>query len=174
MKNCCFTKCNCMLAGLGCKLSSYFLLLIRVVWGLQFIMAGFGKLTNAAHVMPFFESMGLPGFMVYVIGALELVGGILLALGLFSRLASLFLAAIMIGAYCTAHKEALFGVFGNLDAFVKEAPFAYLWTTLTVFCFGPGCFSLDAWKKKKCCDEGSSSNSCCSTEKPSSHSSCCG
>jgi putative oxidoreductase len=118
--------------------------------------------------------MGLPGFMVYVIGALELVGGILLALGLFSRLASLFLAAIMIGAYCTAHKEALFGVFGNLDAFVKEAPFAYLWTTLTVFCFGPGCFSLDAWKKKKCCDEGSSSNSCCSTEKPSSHSSCCG
>ena len=124
--------------------------------------------------MPFFESLGLPGFMVYVVGLLELIGGALLAVGLFARLASLIMIVIMIGAYATAHSAALFNIFGDFEAFTKEAPFLFLLASLTVFCFGPGCFSLDAWKKKKCCDEETSGDACCSSEKPSTHSSCCG
>lgn len=171
-KNCPFTKCNCWLAGFGCKFSTLFLLLIRLIWGVQFLTAGWGKLSNSAQVMPFFESLGLPGFMVYVIGTIELLGGLLLVLGLYSRLAALLLSCVMIGAYATAHNAALFNIFGDFAAFTKEAPFLFLMASLTVFSFGPGCWSLDAWKKKKCND---TSSSCCSTEsKPSSNSACCG
>ena len=44
----------------------------------------------------FFESVGLPGFMAYVVVAVELAGGAALLLGFYGRQASLLLAPVLL------------------------------------------------------------------------------
>ena len=46
----------------------------------------------------FYESVGLPGFLGYVTFAVELVGGVLLILGVRTRTVSLALLPVLIGA----------------------------------------------------------------------------
>ena len=46
----------------------------------------------------FFESIGYPGFLAYVVIALEVVGGIALILGVWSRVVALALVPVLIGA----------------------------------------------------------------------------
>jgi putative oxidoreductase len=73
------------------------LLLLRVVLGVIFMSHGYPILahqTSATHAL--FAQHGLPGYFVYVSGVLELFGGGLLLLGLFTRGAALLLAAEMV------------------------------------------------------------------------------
>ncbi len=83
------------------SLQSPFLLLVRLYWGWQFAQTGWGKLHNLDKVTDFFTSLGIPapGVNAVFIVALEFVGGILLALGLGSRLIALLLACDMLVAY---------------------------------------------------------------------------
>ena len=69
------------------NLQSPFLLAIRLYWGWQFALVGWGKLHNLAHVTEFFQSLGLPApaFTATFVSSFEFVAGILLALGLLSR-----------------------------------------------------------------------------------------
>ena len=76
-------------------------------------------------------------------GRLELVGGSLLLLGLFSRPIALLLTGNMLVADLTADRPALFGVFRDLDAFLKADPFWFLFVSIVVLTLGPGAFSLD-------------------------------
>jgi putative oxidoreductase len=46
----------------------------------------------------FFETLGYPGFLAYVVFGAELVGGALLVLGVYTRWVSLALIPILIGA----------------------------------------------------------------------------
>jgi uncharacterized membrane protein YphA (DoxX/SURF4 family) len=74
-------------------------LIIRVILGVIFFMHGLqkfqGGLGNAAG---FFESMGIPGFLAYAVGTIELVGGILIILGFGTRVIATLFALIMLGA----------------------------------------------------------------------------
>ena len=133
------------------SLQSVFLLAVRLYWGWQFIEDGWGKLHNLEKVTEFFTSLGLPapGLTATFIGGLELVGGILLAIGLGSRLIALLLTGNMLTAYITADREALSSVFSDPDKFYAAAPYTYLFASLIVLIFGPGKFSVDAWLTKK-------------------------
>ncbi|HZH26554.1 MAG TPA: DoxX family protein [Azospirillaceae bacterium] len=51
-----------------------------------------------AGTAAFFQSIGLPGALAYVVFALEAVGGIMLVLGIQSRLVSLVMVPILAGA----------------------------------------------------------------------------
>ncbi|MEI9972917.1 MAG: DoxX family protein [Ignavibacteriota bacterium] len=128
-----------------------FLLAVRLYWGWQFAQDGWGKLNNLAKVTDFFSSLGLPapGFTAASIASLELVGGILLAIGLGSRLIALLLTANMLMAYITADREALFSVFSDPDKFYAAAPYTYLVASIIILLFGPGKFSVDALLAKK-------------------------
>ncbi len=123
------------------------LLALRLVWGWQFLTTGLGKLQNHARVTDFFTSLGipLPGLNAWFIGGLELVGGALLLLGLLSRPIALLLTCNMLVAYVTADRPALFGVFHDLDAFLKADPFWFLFVSVVVLTLGPGALSLDRW-----------------------------
>jgi putative oxidoreductase len=79
----------------------------------------------------------------YFVSALEFAGGLLLAVGLGSRLIALLLAVDMIVAYITADREALFSIISNPDKFTGAAPYTFLFASLLVLIFGPGRFSLD-------------------------------
>jgi putative oxidoreductase len=127
------------------SLQSAFLLFVRLYWGWQFAQTGWGKLHNLPHVIEFFTSLGIPApaANAYFISVLELVGGILLALGLGGRLIALPLAIDMFVAYLTADREALLSIFSDPDKFSAAAPFTYLMASLIVLIFGPGRYSLD-------------------------------
>lgn len=68
--------------------------------GAVFVVFGIGKFVNHGSELASFRSYGLPapGIFVVAIGAIELVGGVLLIAGRFVRPAALVLAADMIGA----------------------------------------------------------------------------
>ncbi len=123
-----------------------FLLFVRLYWGWQLIESGWGKLHNLDKVTEFFTSLGLPmpGATAVFISSLELFGGILLALGLFSRVISLMLTVNLIVAYITADREALLSIFSDPDKFMAATPFTFLWASLLVLIFGAGKISVDA------------------------------
>ncbi|HEY3349350.1 MAG TPA: DoxX family protein [Thermoanaerobaculia bacterium] len=121
------------------------LLVLRLVWGWQFLTTGLGKLENHTRVTDFFTSLGIPapGLNAWFIGGLEMVGGALLLLGLLSRPIALLLTGNMLVAYLTADRPALLGVFHDLDAFLRADPFWFLFVSVVVLTLGPGAISLD-------------------------------
>jgi putative oxidoreductase len=122
-----------------------FLLFVRLYWGWQLVESGWGKLHNLDKVTDFFTSLGLPmpGPTAVFISSLEFFGGILLALGLFSRLISLMLTVNLITAYITADREALSSIFSEPDKFMAAAPFTFLCASLLILIFGPGKIAVD-------------------------------
>ena len=135
-----------LLIRVGSSLQSTFLLAVRLYWGWQFMQTGWGKLTDVNKVVGFFADLGIPApaLNAYFVSALEFGGGLLLILGLGSRLIALPLVIDMIMAYATADREALFSIFSNPDKFTAAAPYTFLIASLIVLIFGPGKASIDA------------------------------
>lgn len=145
--------------GIGSTLQHILLLAIRIYWGIAFFQAGWGKLSNIGAVASFFGDLGIPfpTFNAYLVGYVEMIGGLCLLAGFASRLAAIPLIFTMTVALITAHTlstmemlKALLQINGGIDMFlvkadkfVKEAPFNYLMASLIVFCFGPGKISID-------------------------------
>jgi len=140
-----------LLTKIASALQSPFLLLVRAYWGWQFIQTGWGKLHTIPKVIDFFTSLGIPfpALNAWFVAGLEFLGGILLILGLASRLTALMLVADMLVAYVTADREALFSFISDPDKFYAAAPFTFLVASLIVLIFGPGKLSLDAWIARK-------------------------
>jgi len=116
-------------------------LLARVTLGVLFISTGWGKVHNLAKVAAFFAELHIPApalqatFVSYV----ELIGGGLVLVGLFARLASLPLIGSMAVAILTAKADEVHGL-PDLFGLVE-------WTYLAMFVWialaGPGRASLD-------------------------------
>ena len=126
-------------------LQSPFLLAVRLYWGWQLAQTGWGKLHNLAKITDFFASLNIPfpATNAHFVSGLEFVGGILLIVGLGSRLISLLLAVNMFVAYWTADHEALVAFFSDPDKFVAAAPYVFLFAALMILIFGAGWFSVD-------------------------------
>lgn len=121
------------------------LLVIRLYWGVQFLQTGFGKVTHLGSTAAYFNELGLrlPHLSAALAGGTELGGGLLLTVGLFTRLAALPLLVTMLTAYATAERAALAGLLRDPEAFTSAAPFLFLLASLILLAFGPGAFSLD-------------------------------
>jgi len=144
------TKLYSLLITAASSLQSPFLLLVRLYWGFQMMQTGWGKLHNLAKVTEFFTSLGipLPGVNAPFIVGLEFLGGILIMLGLGSRLVALLLTCDMAAAFIAADREALFSIFSDPDKFYAATPYTFLIAFLIVLIFGPGRLSLDALPTK--------------------------
>jgi putative oxidoreductase len=115
------------------------LLVLRLVLGLIFFSHGYPKLAHSATSMQgFFVQHGLPGHFVYVAGVLEVFGGILLVLGLFTRGAALLLAIEMGVAIWKVHSAG--GIYAVHD---YEFPLAMLAASFALATVGAGSLSLD-------------------------------
>ncbi|MBM4763147.1 DoxX family protein [Bacillus sp. B15-48] len=78
-------------------------LILRVVLGITFFLHGFDKFNSGiGNIVGWFESIGLPGGLAYAVAVIELVGGLLLIVGLGSKIVAALLAVIMLGAIFTA------------------------------------------------------------------------
>jgi putative oxidoreductase len=143
-----FSRLNglyCRFKHYAARLDSPFLLLVRLYWGWQFVQTGWGHLTHLPRVQEFFASLGIPApaFTADAISCLEFFGGILLILGLASRLTGFLLACNMFTAYITADREALGSIIRDPGKFYNADPFTFLFASLIVLIFGAGFFSLD-------------------------------
>jgi putative oxidoreductase len=127
------------------SLQSPFLLAARLYWGWQISQNGWGKLHNLPHVVEFFASLGLPapGATAVFVSTFEFLCGILLALGLFSRIAALGLVIDMSVAFWTADREALLSFFSDPSKFYNADPFIFHFVAMLILLFGPGKLALD-------------------------------
>jgi len=128
------------------KLRSPFLLAVRLYWGWQFAQSGWGKLHHLDTVTDFFTSLNIPApaLSAHFVSGLEFVGGILMILGLSSRLIGVLLTINMLAAYWTADREALFAVFSDPGKFYVADPYTFLFASAMILVFGAGVLSLDA------------------------------
>ncbi len=80
------------------------LLLVRLVLGAVFVAHGYPKLFQPTEQMfQFFGNIGFPPWTVYLAGAVEFLGGLLLVLGLYTRVAAFFLSGQMAVAFLRVH-----------------------------------------------------------------------
>ena len=78
-------------AKAAASLRSPFLLLVRLYWGWQFVVTGWGHMHGIAGFIQYFTKLGipLPAANAYFIAGLEFAGGILLILGLGTRIGTI-------------------------------------------------------------------------------------
>jgi putative oxidoreductase len=125
--------------------SSYFTwlppLFARLVVGWVFMWSGWGKLNNLPQIVDNFRSWNIPfpEFMTPFVSGVEFFGGLLLLLGLFTRLAAAPLVVVMIVAIVSA-KWAQVDSLETLLGF-EEIAYMALFGWLAVA--GPGPISLD-------------------------------
>jgi putative oxidoreductase len=112
---------------------------LRFAAGAVFIVFGIGKFTAHASELASFRTYGLPSpdAFVYGIGALEIVGGALLAAGLLTRLVAIVMAGDMVGAIAVSGIGQ-----GEVLPSLTLAP-ALLGAMLFLGWLGPGSPSVD-------------------------------
>ncbi len=128
------------------SLQSPLLLALRLYWGWQFLESGIEHLNNMPAFVTFMSSHGVPApsLNAHFVAALEAGGGILLALGLGSRLIAIPLTINMIVAYVVGDWDNLTAMFtDHAEDFYKALPFSFLLVSLIILIFGPGRFSFD-------------------------------
>jgi putative oxidoreductase len=124
----------------------------RVVVGWAFYLTGSGKWAHFENTVTFFTELGIPYPQANAafVSSLELVGGIALILGLFTRLFATGLASTMVVALLTADKARFVESWSSssevsptdISAFVFLLFFAWL------VLYGPGALSVDALVKR--------------------------
>ena len=79
---------------------AYVSLVLRVLGGLVFVASGYMKLIDLEFTASGLAAVGFPDTVViaFLLGLLEFVGGLMLIIGLGTRLAALGLFIVMIGA----------------------------------------------------------------------------
>jgi putative oxidoreductase len=80
--------------------TDYAALLLRIGLGVMFVAHGLLKLMvfTLPGTVGFFESVGFPGFLAYIVTFAEIGGGVLLLAGLATRIVSLALLPVLLGA----------------------------------------------------------------------------
>src|SRR5579859_2368014 len=132
--------------ALASCLQSLVLLFLRLICGISLYGSGIGHLTHVQKTALFFENLHIPFSTanVYISGTTELVGGVLLVLGLFSRVISVPLLFNFCVAYLTASSDAVKKLLHfSPDDFLSDTAYPFLVISLLILAFGPGRISID-------------------------------
>jgi putative oxidoreductase len=132
-----FARSAASLTVLPSSLAPALLSVLRIVTGLLFLEHGTGKLLGFPHGLPFIDKM--PSGLLYFTGGLELVGGALIVLGLFTRPVAFILAGFMAAAYFMAHFPMSFFPAINMGEPAILFCFAFLYLAAA----GPGPWAID-------------------------------
>lgn len=115
-----------------------FFALFRIVAGLLFVEHGMGKLLGWPHQASFDNLHAFQ--LLWFAGIIELVGGTLLTIGLFTRCAAFVMSGEMAIAYFTAHAPR--GFFPLLNG--GEAVILFSFLFFSFFLTGAGMWSIDS------------------------------
>jgi len=132
-----FARSAASLTVLPRSLAPALLSVLRIVTGLLFLEHGSGKLLGFPHGLPFIDKM--PAGLLYFTGGMELVGGALIVLGLFTRPVAFILSGFMAAAYFMAHFPMSFFPAINMGEPAVLFCFAFLYLAAA----GPGPWAID-------------------------------
>ena len=107
--------------------------------GAQKVFGAFGGIDGAGHAAPHTFSL------IGIAGPLELIGGLLIIVGLYTRVAAFILSGEMAVVYFLYHIERSFWPIVNRGEIVVVLCFVFLYLAAT----GAGVFSLDYLRKRK-------------------------
>jgi putative oxidoreductase len=123
-------------------------LLTRITMGHAFFLTGRGKLANFENTVEFFASQNIPfpAANAAFVSRLEYYGGILLVVGLLTRIVAALLASTMVVALLTERAQFFeswkpTGEVGPTDI----ASWMFLLLLSWLVLYGPGVLSLDHW-----------------------------
>ncbi len=110
--------------------------LLRIVSGFLFLWHGSQKLLEFPGETP----AGAPAFVIYIAGPVELIGGILVLIGLFTRWSAFVCSGLMAVAYWLAHGTQ------SILPLLNGGELAALYTFVFLFisAHGPGIWSVDS------------------------------
>jgi putative oxidoreductase len=134
-----------LLILLPARIASYFPwagpLLMRLIVGYVFMLSGWGKLSNLPQIVQNFTEWGIPfpKLLTPFVSGVEFFGGIMLMLGLFTRIPAAMLAVVMLVAIKSAKWDSVDSL-ETLLGFEEMTYFAaFMWLAIA----GPGAASLD-------------------------------
>ena len=143
----CATKVGVVLPYIHSVIADVAGLLARITIGQAFMQAGWGKLHDIENKTEQFAAWGIPAPHAHVIGigCLELIGGVLLILGLGVRPFAFLLSCTMAVALMTAHRQ------GFMDALTlwpdsgltDLTPWVFILILLPLVAYGGGRVGLD-------------------------------
>lgn len=116
-------------------------LMLRLFFGYFWFETGLAKLQNLEAFSTRFMGWGIPfpTFSAALSGGTDLIGGALLMLGLFTRLATIPMIINMVVAIAVVVIRQV----GSFDEFVELDEFLYILILFWLFMAGPGLASLD-------------------------------
>lgn len=120
----------------GNRLAPWAPVVLRIVAGIIFAYAGWQKFGNMAMTIDFFGKAGIPlaTFSAYLVTAVELLGGIALIAGLWTRVAAKLLAIVMLVATLIS--------FGS-GFQMAQLPLTLLAVCFSLFTTGGGKYSMN-------------------------------
>jgi putative oxidoreductase len=119
--------------------------LLRIVAAAMFMLAGSSKLFAFPIGMPPNGQTAAFGTQIWIGGALEVFGGLLMLLGLFSRPVAFILSGEMAVAYFQFHQPQAF--WPTVNGGVGAALYCFLWLYFSAA--GPGPWSLDERRPRR-------------------------
>ncbi|WP_066060599.1 DoxX family protein [Neobacillus soli] len=115
--------------------------ILRIMLGVIFFIHGLVKFQGGIeNIAGWFGSIGLPGFLAYLVAGIEVLGGIALIVGFGTRIVSALFVFLMIGAIIKVKLAA--GFLGNANMAGYELELAYLAMALFLAINGSKHFSL--------------------------------
>ena len=120
------------------------LALLRIFTGIALAFGhGIGKVPPPEKFVEGVSKLGfpMPGFFAWAAGLSEFGGAIFLALGLFTRISSFFVACVMLVAVLGVHINDPFGT--------KEKAFLYLFIALLFMFKGASDWSIDSFIRER-------------------------
>lgn len=122
--------------------TDYAALLLRVTLGVLFLAHAGLKIFvfTPAGTAAFFESLGFPGPLAYLVIVVELAGGLALIAGFWTRRVSLALIPILLGSIYAPHGAA--GFFFDSQGGGWEFPAFWVITLVVQFLLGDGAYAL--------------------------------
>jgi putative oxidoreductase len=116
-------------------------LLMRLVVGYVFMLTGWGKLNNLPQMIQNFTEWGIPfpHVLTPFVSGVECFGGVMLILGLFTRIPAVMLAVVMV----VAIKAAKWDDVDSLETLLGFEEVTYFAAFVWLAIAGPGAISLD-------------------------------
>jgi putative oxidoreductase len=117
-------------------------LVLRLVLGLLVLLHGIAKIKGGVGFLtPMVQGIGLPPWFAYGVFLGEVLGPILVILGLFARTGAFLIFANMIFALVLVHRPELFAM-GKQGGYALELQAMYLFTALALVFMTPGRYAI--------------------------------
>ena len=111
----------------------------RIFLAMMFFMSGLSKIGNYAGTQGYMEAMGVPGALLPLAIALEVLGGLAIILGWQTKIASVALAGFCVVSAVMFHND--FSNQAEMSSFMKNVTIAGGFLLLVAH--GPGAYALD-------------------------------